>query len=138
MKIRAGFVSNSSSSSFLIMATEKVFEKAFEELHDLEKLVVNDFLFTGEVGTTKVKGISYGIDLQGDTTDYIIEDLVENYRKNHPNDDYSKFDTMNDDEEDEWAPDPYGVDILDRFGNRLGELAKEANEEVFDHSEGRG
>jgi hypothetical protein len=41
MKIRTGFVSNSSSSSFVMLATVENHEKALESLNDLQRAIIN-------------------------------------------------------------------------------------------------
>ena len=44
MKIRNGFVSNSSSSSFVIVMKKKDFEGFYSQLDDVEKAIVNHVL----------------------------------------------------------------------------------------------
>lgn len=45
MKVRMGFVSNSSSSSFVIVTSVENHERVIKQLNDLEKAVVNAMMY---------------------------------------------------------------------------------------------
>lgn len=48
MKVRAGFVSNSSSSSFLFMTTKEIHDMVFQDLNDYEKKIIEEITDIGE------------------------------------------------------------------------------------------
>lgn len=108
MKTRQGFVSNSSSSSFIIVIPKEVHEKALEYLSDFEKLVVKECVYD--------KGILFGrsivaYDEWTDMNGYnnIEGTEIENY------------------DGDRYDGDLY--DAMDKWKARVRELSKEG--EIF-------
>ena len=79
MKIRNGFVSNSSSSSFLLITTKENHEKAFKQLSPYEKAVIKTIVSTGNFLGRKIIWIG---DLCPMDYSYTFEELkVSNYKE---------------------------------------------------------
>lgn len=55
MKIRHGFVSNSSSSSFLIVASLEDYEKTYKSCSDYQQKLLDEFFEDNEIDGKKVK-----------------------------------------------------------------------------------
>ena len=68
MKIRTGFVSNSSSSSFVAIANRDIYDKIHDGLSKPSQLIA-DMIFK------KKEGFVYGQILSGNIGEYFIEDL---------------------------------------------------------------
>ena len=67
MKIRSGFVSNSSSSSFVLVVKEDSFKEAYNKLTDIEKQII-DVVYSSRTvlgQPCKVFGSYYGMDGEG-------------------------------------------------------------------------
>ena len=81
MKIRCGFVSNSSSSSFSVVVTVKAHEAALFELADRERAIVTTIMSVKQElnGMPVVSGIVWCT--AGGT---IWEQLCDDYREDHP------------------------------------------------------
>jgi hypothetical protein len=89
MKLRSGFVSNSSSSSFIILVTKEAHEEAMAKLHPWERTVVDCFMSEGKIGNQE---ICYGGQFSNDGFDpfeYLdIEEVPEELQEAS-----NKFDT---------------------------------------------
>ena len=68
MKVRKGFVSNSSSSSFVAVIDRELYNKMYDDFPESYRLVA-DMIFE------KKKGFVYGQILSGNIGEYFIEDL---------------------------------------------------------------
>lgn len=119
MKIRIGFVSNSSSSSFMVLGTKKAYDEAFKKLREAYKEVIARFTIGGTIGEQEVAGISYPIDLNEDYTDTTIHEMLNKYYSLNPAIEQPE-------DEDPW-------EILENFQNSMAEYGT-----TFDHSEGQG
>lgn len=92
MKTRSGFVSNSSSSSFFIMAKEEDVNKALEQCHDYVKAVVEAIGKHKEFDGKKVVVFSGMTTMGGEGTfDYLDID----YDGEIPEDGYGSISTRN-------------------------------------------
>lgn len=126
MKIRQGFVSNSSSSSFICLGTKEAYDFAMKKCKGAEKEVIKRFTVEGKIGDQKVKGISYGVDMNGDATYEIMEDIINDYEKKHPP---KETDIIRDQDLDEDEDGPWS--ILENFQANMAEAGG-----VFEHTEG--
>jgi hypothetical protein len=72
MKIRNGFVSNSSSSSFVLLVDKKVHDKVFETLTDYEKKIISQISEVTNAFGCEVIEIG---DLNPNDCSYTFEDL---------------------------------------------------------------
>ena len=126
MKIRQGFVSNSSSSSFICLGTKEAYDFAMKKCKGAEKEVIKRFTVEGKIGDQKVKGISYGVDMNGDATYEIMEDIINDYEKKHPP---KETDIIRDQDLDEDEDGPWS--ILENFQANMAEAGG-----VFEHAEG--
>ena len=136
MKIRTGFVSNSSSSSFVMMASSEAFDKAYETLNEIERAGVDSFVIEGVVGKTNVKGLSYGIDLNGDETECYFSDDIDSFVKNHPEvqELYDKLSA----EDDRYEKYFSCWNVFDRFEDEIKRVSDEMGEKTMSASAGRG
>ena len=77
MKIRNGFVSNSSSSSFIIIADSKVFEKKLSEAKTHIQLAVRPYMFKRELSGKSIAVAHGTVSSEDDSLlDYFDEDEV--------------------------------------------------------------
>jgi len=123
MKIRNGFVSNSSSSSFVMFASEKVFDEALNQCTDIQREAVENYIEdVGEFNGVKLNKFSYYH--SSDEYDEDIIDLVENHYPDKNEDDYSEVENLTD------------FVFEGGFDSLVEEKAKELNEQVLSHYEG--
>jgi len=123
MKKRTGFVSNSSSSSFVLFASEKVFDEALKECTEIQKEVVERYIYEDKL----VNGVLFNKFAYYHSSEEIDEDLLDIIDENFPNrdeDDYSMV------EELEIFVFGGGFDTI------LETKAKELNEIILSHEEG--
>ena len=129
MKIRTGFVSNSSSSSFIIYVSRKVFDLVYGTLTEVQKQVV-DLSKGGEQEFMGVPVISYSYVTGSDGWLY---DEIEGMG-------LSEEELLDGDEDDidedvENSSDALYEFATGGFESRLVEKAKELGESVLTHSE---
>lgn len=74
MKLRTGFVSNSSSSSFVLIASKEAFDNAMKDLTADEKSAVKLFITSGKFLNKDVNifGFAYN-----DNTDFIVSKIED-------------------------------------------------------------
>ena len=122
MKARHGFVSNSSSSSFVIFASAEVFNDALSQCSELEKAVAEKFLSGPEnfLGRS-VRSYSYCSGNIGDYYYDMVSDAVEEYLEKYP-DAIIDRDDMND-------------FAFGGFEKKIEELAEKLGENTLCHSE---
>lgn len=116
MKVRQGFVSNSSSSSFVIASPVNIWDKVYNQLTPFEKAVA-DALVSKERGFGQdIMVISEFSDNGGGGT---LEDLEVDY------------DTTDDGDDD----DDYNDNVYEAYSKITDLLEKEGGDLVFIHSE---
>lgn len=122
MKVRQGFVSNSSSSSFVIFASKEVFDAVLADLNDLQKKVANLFISESETFLGReVMSYSY---CSGNNGDYYYEQVEEvvNSQDENGDDENESLDEM--------------VDFaFDEFEKLIEGKAKEMGEGVLTDSQ---
>lgn len=110
MKVRNGFVSNSSSSSFVIVTTKDEHEKAFKKLNQEEKNIIKDsFSFDEKLGMVmfayhQSDGSIYAYEANGGRSEGFKRNLTED-----DSEDYEIF------EKTEGAIDSY----VDKVKNKM-------------------
>lgn len=85
MKIRTGFVSNSSSSSFCLFASKEAFTKALQSCSDVEKRIISEFTEQKKFMGKEIWKYSY---LSGNYGDYYtdrVREIAESYLEENPN-----------------------------------------------------
>ena len=117
MKIRNGFVSNSSSSSFLVMTTMRNHSRALEKLTDYERAVIKAM-----------------IKEHSDTTSLFNQDMICIVSTNTEN--YCSMSELKLEKKwkkyEEKENPGYYTDVRNTAWERYQELVKENPEEVFD------
>ena len=91
MKVRSGFVSNSSSSSFVICATLDVWEKILKELNEYEIKLANHFFNDRKFGGQTVKFCSKRICTDDEDLTEGIPSLDENDKELLNEEDYDRL-----------------------------------------------
>lgn len=126
MKIRQGFVSNSSSSSFICLGTKEAYDFAMKQCKGAEKEVIKNFTVKGKIGNVEVKGLSYGTGNNGDAVYDRIESIIADYDEKYPP---KETDIIRDqDVDDEDGEGHWG--IFNRFQQNMSESGN-----IFEHSE---
>ena len=88
MKTRTGFVSNSSSSSFVIMVSKETYDKAYKEMTPIQKDVAEWLKADGKFGDIETVTIPYNYGNYSTMEDYEVGDgetglqLTENFDEN--------------------------------------------------------
>lgn len=97
MKARQGFVSNSSSSSFVMFATAETFEAVLSQCNELQKMVAEKFISGPEdfLGR-RVMNYSYESGNIGDYCCDLVSEVVEGFAEKYPEKDAVSRDDMMD------------------------------------------
>ena len=95
MKKRLGFVSNSSSSSFVLFTTKEVIDEALKECTPIQKEAVENYIFN--------KGNFFGKELMefsyfhcSEEYDDNLCEIIDNYFPKKDEDDYTEIDKLTD------------------------------------------
>lgn len=122
MKIRNGFVSNSSSSSFVMFASEKVFDEALSQCTDMQREAVENYIENvGEFNGVKINKFSYFHSSEDD--DENIYDVIDKYNPNRDGDDYAQVQELTE------------FVFEGGFDSLVEEKAKQLNENILSHQE---
>jgi hypothetical protein len=124
MKIRNGFVSNSSSNSFLAIGTKEVFDAALAECNMLEKMLANNFI-TNDTFLGRDVCSFYYFD-GGDGPCGNIEETIDAYYEEANNVDEESMDDKRDNAE---------MFIKEIFPEKLEAKAKELGENLITRCE---
>lgn len=92
MKSRQGFVSNSSTSSFILITTKENFDKCYNELNDVEKKIVDFVTDEAKFLDTDCRTIEY---IQGNYSTFEYDDpelTSEDFEKIEEEYDYCRED----------------------------------------------
>jgi hypothetical protein len=114
MKVRLGFVSNSSSSSFIMLVTEEDYKAVYEGLNSIEKKVM-DYLVKdgGNFAGHKIKKFStYSGDGYGTWDECSVELTEEEQQKLVDADKYE-------DEYNDWLLDDVFNKVCKKFKNKI-------------------
>lgn len=121
MKVRQGFVSNSSSSSFVIFASKEVFEAVMKDLTELQRTIVSRFT-EGPKHFLGKDIMSYGYQ-SGNNGDWYYEqvnEIIDAHEENLKEDlDHIDIDSIKEDMQ-EFAFGGFGSLIRNK-ANELGE-----------------
>lgn len=133
MKVRQGFVSNSSSSSFVMLSSKEAFDRAYANISAIEQAGISGFIIEGVVGKTKVKGLSYGVDLNGEATEIYMNDDIQDFLDQHPEqrEHYDNLSKVDNEFFLCW-------NILRRFKDEVITASKNLDEQIITAYEGRG
>lgn len=124
MKIRNGWVSNSSSSSFVIFASREAFDAALEGLTDIEKKIANLFISKKSEDFLGRKVYSYSY-CSGNNGDYYydqVRDVICNV-------------ALNENEDEDELNDKYMDFAFGGFESLVTKKAKEMGEGVLTDSQ---
>ena len=83
MKTRQGFVSNSSSSSFVLLTTEENHQKILKSFTEEQQVALNEIMKTVKLGNIELR-IFQQLDVQGyNNPEFDIEtrDLLDHYKE---------------------------------------------------------
>lgn len=121
MKIRQGFVSNSSSSSFVIFASQEVFEATLAECNEIEKKVAKLFLTDKPEDFLGRKVLSYSY-CSGNNGDWYVDQVREALEDEDSDEDSDDSDSM--------------IDFaFGEFESRVSKKAEEMGEGVLTDSQ---
>ena len=88
MKARNGFVSNSSTSSWIIATTEANFKLVYEKLSDFEKKVIDKAFNPMNFAGMKIYAYGGICDICGNDSDDHMYDEFDNYKGEIPDSEY--------------------------------------------------
>jgi len=123
MKIRQGFVSNSSSSSFVIFASQEAFDAALAECSEIEKKIAKLFLCDSPKEFLGKKVLSYSY-CTGNNGDYFYDQVRE-----------ALAEEENEEEEDEDKEDEMQNFAFGEFESKVAKKAQEMGEGVLTDSQ---
>ena len=132
MKTRSGFVSNSSSSSFILFASKEAFDAALADCSELEKKIAAHFIEkdTKQFLGRDVCSYSYCSGNCGDYAYELVRDEVNNWLSTSSKDSGKEAHYVIDDAIDDAIDFAFGG-----FTSKLREKANTLNENVLTHRE---
>ena len=124
MKKRLGFVSNSSSSSFVLFTTKEVIDEALKECTPIQKEAVENYIFNkGNFFGKELMEFSY-FHSSEEYDDYLCE-IIDSHFPKKDEDDYTEIDKLTD-----FIFEGGFISIVDSKAKELEESVLCHNEEV--------